>query len=51
MKTFSRETVRVILKYINPQGVLDRALHRLTRRNYIVNGPNYVWHIDGYDKI
>ena len=25
--------------------------HRLQRRQYKTKGPNYIWHIDGYDKL
>ena len=32
-------------------GVARRSKHRLKRRKYINCGPNYVWHIDGNDKL
>ena len=47
----SRETVRQILKILDPDGVERRKRHRLQRRQYRVKGPNYMWHIDGYDKL
>ena len=48
--TTNRETVRLILKAVDPDGVMNRSKHRLRRRIYISKGPNYVRHIDGYDK-
>ena len=39
-----RETVRLCLKTINPEA------HKLKRRVYVSQGPNVMWHIDGYDK-
>lgn len=46
-----RETVRLILKTLNPEGVERRCRRRLKRRKYYAKGPNYIWHIDGYDKL
>ncbi|XP_068698743.1 uncharacterized protein [Montipora foliosa] len=46
-----RETVRELLKILDPEGVEQRARHRLKRRQYRTKGPNYLWHIDGYDKL
>ena len=46
-----RETVRQLLKILDPVGVERRLRHRLKRRQYKVKGPNYIWHIDGYDKL
>ena len=54
-----------ILKHINPEDSMLRKRHRLQRRVYhnkinncvhylhflfCKQGPNYLWHIDGYDK-
>jgi len=47
----SREAIRVICKAIDPEGVEQRKKRRLNRRSYFVNGPNYCWHLDGYDKL
>ena len=47
----ARETVRIILKTLDPEGVLLRSRHRFRRRRYSVKGPNYMWHLDGYDKL
>ena len=31
--------------------LISRMAKRLHRRTYHASGPNYTWHIDGYDKI
>ena len=46
-----RNLVQIRLKELDPQGSQDRRRHRLKRRVYNVPGPNYCWHVDGYDKI
>ena len=46
-----KETVRERLKILDPEGVDARSRHRLQRRQYKTEGPNHVWHIDGYDKL
>lgn len=46
-----QETVRLCLKQLDPEGVEDRSRRRLRRRVYVSKGPNYQWHIDGYDKL
>ena len=46
-----RETVRTILKTLDPDGVERRSKRKLKRRKYHCKGPNYIWHIDGYDKL
>ena len=45
------ESVRLILKELDPLDVEQRTRHSLTRRTYISTGPNQNWHIDGYDKL
>ena len=47
----TRNIVRQVIKILDPEGVEARSRHRLRRRNYSTKGPNYLWHIDGYDKI
>ena len=47
----TRNVVRQILKVLDPEGVLLRSRHRLRRRQYINKGLNYMWHIDGWDKL
>ena len=46
-----RETVRMGIKAIDPEGVELRSRRRLIRRTYRSRGPNYLLHIDGYDKL
>ena len=45
------ETGRILLKVLHADGVKLRLSHRLARRTNISVKPNYLWHIDGYDKI
>ncbi|VDI80797.1 Hypothetical predicted protein [Mytilus galloprovincialis] len=47
----TRESIRHILKLVDPRGVEMRSKHRLIRRKYFSQGPNYCWHIDSYDKL
>ena len=46
-----REGVRTVLKTLDPDGVERRSKRKLKRRKYHCKGPNYIWHIDGYDKL
>lgn len=46
-----KDTVRNLLKILDPEGVEARSKHRLMRRLYKTEGPNHLWHIDGYDKL
>lgn len=46
-----KESVRLILKVLDPEGVELRSRRRLRRRNYYSKGPDYLWHLDGYDKL
>ncbi|XP_032228118.2 uncharacterized protein LOC116611723 [Nematostella vectensis] len=46
-----QETVRRVLKALDPEGVNRRSKHRLKRRQYRAKGPDYIWHLDGYDKL
>ena len=50
-KPYTFNSVRLALKSIDPDGIARRSKHRLKRRKYINCGPNYVWHIDGNDKL
>ena len=45
-----RTVVANLLKEIDPDGTEFRKARRLKRRKYRNPGPNYAWHIDGYDK-
>ena len=49
--TDDKETVRLILNSLDPAGVDKRKRQKLTNREYLSFGPNYTWHIDGYDKL
>lgn len=46
-----KEEVRLILKELDPRGVELRRTRRLHRRSYFAKGPNYIWHLDSYDKL
>jgi hypothetical protein len=47
----ARNVVRQVLKMLDPEGAHTRSRHRLRRRIYTAKGPNYLWHIDCYDKL
>lgn len=49
--TVTQETVRLLLKALDPAGVDLRSRKRLRRRQYSNKGPNYLWHVDSYDKL
>ena len=44
-------TVQVVMKILDSDGVESRSRHQLRRRLYNAKGPNYLWHIDCYDKL
>lgn len=46
-----RETVRLLLSILDPIGVMHRSVRRLRRRRYHNPGPNFMWHLDSYDKL
>ena len=46
-----REDVGLALRELDPENVDKRQRRRLRRRKYRNSGPNYVWHIDGHDKL
>lgn len=46
-----RETVRLILKVLDPDGVETRSRRRLQRQKYRFKGPDFIWYIDGCDKL
>ena len=41
----------MLLSVIDPEGTKVRKSRRLQRRIYLNKGPNYLWHMDGYDKL
>lgn len=46
-----QEVVRQLLKALDPEGVEARSRRLIRRRRYISRGPNYLIHVDGYDKL
>ena len=46
-----RARVMTLLRELDPDGVESRRKKRLRRRAYHAKGPNFVWHIDGHDKL
>ena len=49
--TADKETVRLILKSLDPVGVDRRKRWKITRHEYHSFGPSRTWHIVGYDKL
>eukprot|EP00731_Ephydatia_muelleri_P023454 Em0015g1037a len=49
--TVKRSTVMMLLAVMDPEGTRQRKMHRLQRRTYENMGPNWCWHMDGYDKL
>ena len=47
----TQDIVRELLWYLDPTGVESRKRKRLRRRQYFNKGPNYLWHMDSYDKL
>ena len=39
------------MQIIDPDGLQKRKGHRLLRRKYSVPGPNFIWYVDGNDKL
>ena len=46
-----RDTVQTLMQIIDPEGVINRLSKRLKRRAYFSKGPNFLWHLDSYDKL
>lgn len=46
-----RQTVFELLQVLDPEDVEERAKYRLKRRVHEVEGPNFLWHVDVYDKL
>ena len=47
----TQEEIRTILRIPDPEGCHRRKGRRLLRRTYISKGPDYIWHLDSYDKL
>lgn len=45
-----RDVVEQIVRELDPDGCEERKAKRLKRRRFVSPGPNYSWHVDGYDK-
>ncbi|XP_062517895.1 uncharacterized protein LOC134193120 isoform X2 [Corticium candelabrum] len=45
-----RDILMTLLSIMDPEGAKSKKDRRLKRRVYVNEGPNYVWHTDGYDK-
>ena len=46
-----RDTVMRALSIIDPKGVERRKKRALKRRRHGTPGPNFLWHVDGWDKL
>ena len=46
-----RDTVLELMWLIDADGVNRRKAKRLLTRKYSCPGPNFLWHLDGYDKL
>ena len=46
-----RIAVQAAMKILRPQEAERRKRRRLRRRDYVSPGPNFAWHVDGYDKL
>ena len=46
-----RIVVLEIIRELDPEGTELRKSHCLKRRQYHNPGPNYAWHVHGYDKL
>ena len=47
----TQKTVRLLLQILDAEGVEFRKRRRIKRRSYFNHGPNFCWHVDGYDKL
>ena len=47
----TRQVVYTIMQILDNDGVELRRKGRLKRRKYFAKGPNYLWHLDAYDKL
>ncbi|KAK1154813.1 hypothetical protein AOXY_G27781 [Acipenser oxyrinchus oxyrinchus] len=47
----SQNEVQMLLSIIDREGVALRRRHRLERRIYYNPGPDFLWHVDSYDKL
>ena len=46
-----KHNVRLLVKELDPKGIMLKNRRRLRRRKYSNSGSSCTWHIDGYDKL
>ena len=46
-----RRVVSELMRELDPEGCQQSKAWRLQRRKYFAPGPNYVWHVAGYDML
>ena len=46
-----KDSVRLALKELDPEGVALISRHKLRRRKYYAKGPDDIWHLDGNDEL
>ena len=46
-----RCVVSELMRELDPEGCQQRKAQRLQRRKHFAPGPNYIWHVDRYDKL
>ncbi|OWF51202.1 uncharacterized protein LOC110449483 [Mizuhopecten yessoensis] len=49
--TIPRDNVQFLMQLLDPIGVELRLRKRLRRRRYFSKGPDFLWHVDAYDKL
>ena len=47
----SQQKCLQLLHILDEEGVICRKKRRLRRRQYVNPGPDFAWHMDGYDKL
>ncbi|XP_074110011.1 uncharacterized protein LOC141534518 [Cotesia typhae] len=51
MEKIGSAVIDEIYSSVDSDSIEERSRRRLLRRKYSVPGPNFLWHIDGYDKL
>ena len=46
-----KDSVRLALKELDPEGVALRSRHTISRRKYYAKEPNDIWHLHGNDNL
>lgn len=47
----TRKRLRASMARVDPEGIEQRKTKPIKRREYVVAGPHYVWHMDGHHKL